>query len=86
MKLSISLDPSTYNCSRSAGAVLLIGIPSAMPGAAMLHIRAYCARYINASFGETCMDLVEVYSQWVRTSLWVAHLPNLSESLIRCNI
>ena len=54
-----------------------------MPGAAMLQDRAYCARYINAFSGKTCMDLAEVYSQWVRTSLWVAHLPSLSESLIK---
>ena len=52
MKLSISLEPSTYNCSRRVGAVLLVGIPSAMPGAAMLHIRAYCERYINATSGK----------------------------------
>ena len=53
MKLSNGLAPSysTYNCSRRAGAVLLLDIPSAMPGAAMLHIRACCALYIIASSG-----------------------------------
>ena len=83
VKLSIGLEPSTYNCRRRVGAVLSVGIPSAMPGAAMPHIRAYCVRYIQCLFQGTCMDLVEVYSQRVRTSLWVAHLPNLSESSIR---